>query len=459
MVLKNKTVLVLGLGITGVSSAKALSSLKAKVVVCDNKTKDQLTKYIDELKDYEICYKLGGMDIELEDIDLIVKSPGVPLDVEVLKKAYEKGIEVVTDIELAYRLCNNKFIAISGTNGKTTTTALLGKILKNNNMNVHVTGNIGVGILWEIVNSNDDDIFVIEASSFQLENTKSFKPKVSVLTNITPDHINWHKSFDNYVKAKKKIYKNQDSDDYTVLNYNDAILNKAKEEIKSNIIFFSSTEKLDEGVYIDGEYIVINMNGNYQRVMKYKDIRMIGKHNLENSLAAICVAWAIGVDFEIIAETLREFKGIEHRFEEVACINGAKYYNDSKGTNPDSSISALEALNKPIILIAGGYDKGSDFEAFIKAFDGKVEALILLGETAKQIQNTAINLGFDNIYKVRDMCEAVNTAYTLSREGSNVLLSPACASWDMYDNFEIRGTHFKKCVEDLRRLEDGQKEG
>ncbi|WP_275935239.1 UDP-N-acetylmuramoyl-L-alanine--D-glutamate ligase [Abyssisolibacter fermentans] len=457
--MKNKTVLVLGLGITGVSSAKALSSLKAKVVVCDNKTKDQLTKYIDELKDYEICYKLGGMDIELEDIDLIVKSPGVPLDVEVLKKAYEKGIEVVTDIELAYRLCNNKFIAISGTNGKTTTTALLGKILKNNNMNVHVTGNIGVGILWEIVNSNDDDIFVIEASSFQLENTKSFKPKVSVLTNITPDHINWHKSFDNYVKAKKKIYKNQDSDDYTVLNYNDAILNKAKEEIKSNIIFFSSTEKLDEGVYIDGEYIVINMNGNYQRVMKYKDIRMIGKHNLENSLAAICVAWAIGVDFEIIAETLREFKGIEHRFEEVACINGAKYYNDSKGTNPDSSISALEALNKPIILIAGGYDKGSDFEAFIKAFDGKVEALILLGETAKQIQNTAINLGFDNIYKVRDMCEAVNTAYTLSREGSNVLLSPACASWDMYDNFEIRGTHFKKCVEDLRRLEDGQKEG
>lgn len=457
--LKDKTILVLGLGISGVSSAKALRKFGAKVVVCDNKTKQQLSKHIDELKDYEIYYKLGTNDIDLDDIDLIVKSPGVPLDVKVLKKAREKNIEIVTDIEFAYRICANKIIAISGTNGKTTTTTLLGEILKNNNMNVHVTGNIGVGILWEVVNSNDDDIFVIEASSFQLENTKSFKPKVSVLTNITPDHINWHKSFDNYVKAKKKIYKNQDSDDYTVLNYNDAILNKAKEEIKSNIIFFSSTEKLDEGVYIDGEYIVINMNGNYQRVMKYKDIRMIGKHNLENSLAAICVAWAIGVDFEIIAETLREFKGIEHRFEEVACINGAKYYNDSKGTNPDSSISALEALNKPIILIAGGYDKGSDFEAFIKAFDGKVEALILLGETAKQIQNTAINLGFDNIYIVRDMCEAVNTAYTLSREGSNVLLSPACASWDMYDNFEIRGTHFKKCVEDLRRLEDGQKEG
>ncbi|WDV44181.1 UDP-N-acetylmuramoyl-L-alanine--D-glutamate ligase [Clostridiaceae bacterium M8S5] len=449
--MKNKKILVLGLGISGVSSAKSLCKLGAEVVVCDSKSSEQLTKYINDLKDYDIEYHLGTNNIDVKDIDLVVKSPGVPLGVEILKKAREKNIEIVTDIELAYRMSDNTMVAITGTNGKTTTTALIGEMLKGTNEKVHVTGNIGVGILWEVVNCEKNDIFVIECSSFQLENTSKFKPKISVFTNITPDHLKWHGSFENYMNAKKKIYANQDLYDYTVLNYDDKLLRNISDEINSNIIYFSTEEKIANGIYVDGNDIIVNIDGHSKKLMKCNDIRIIGKHNLENSLAAIAVSWILGVDKEVIKDTLQSFKTDEHRLEEVDTINGVTYYNDSKGTNLDSSIKALEAVASPIVLIAGGYDKGYDFKEFISAFNGKVETLILMGETAKQIENTAINLGFSNIYIVEDMKEAVSTAYSFAKVGYNVLLSPACASWDMYSNFEQRGNHFKKCVNDLRR--------
>jgi len=450
MNLWNKNILILGLAISGVSTAKALNRLGVNITINDMKTAEELSTYINDLSDIRIDYQLGKNIIDIDSFDYIIKSPGIPLNVPIIEKAVEMGIEVITDIELAYRLAENPFVAITGTNGKTTTTTLLGRIFKNFGNNCHVTGNIGVGILWELVNSTKEDVFVIETSSFQLESTKYFKPKVSLIINITPDHLNWHKSMDNYIKAKAKIFANQDENDYTILNYDDPIVREFNKEAKSNIIYFSVNNKLDKGIYIDEEYIVINDGEKTERIMPYKEVRIPGKHSLENALGALGVGWVMGVDINIIIDTLKEFEGVEHRLEYVDTIDGMKFYNDSKGTNPDASIKAVEALESPILLIAGGMDKGSDFEDFIGSFNNKVKSLILLGETAKKIKDTAISQGFNNIYIVETMKEAVLIAYEIGEKGDNILLSPACASWDMYKDFEERGRDFKMAVKSIR---------
>lgn len=458
MNIKDKNILIMGLGISGVSTAKALYSLGAKISILDAKTEEQLSSYINELKDINVSYFLASNEMELNNIDLIIKSPGIPLDLPILKKAEALGIEIITDIELANRISNNSMIAITGTNGKTTTTTLIGEIIKKTGTNCHVTGNIGVGILWETVNSKTDDIFVVEASSFQLESTKLFKPNISLIINITPDHIKWHRTFENYVKSKKKIYINQDKNDYTVLNYDDPILREIGDVIDSQIIFFSQRNILSKGVYLQDDIIVINDGKSIIPIMSYREIKIPGRHNLENALAAVSVGWALGIDIDIIVQTLKEFEGVEHRLEYVDTIDGISFYNDSKGTNPNASIKAIEALEKPIILIAGGYDKGSEFDEFIRKFNGKVHSLILLGETANKIKNTAISMGFSNIYIVGTMKEAVQKSYEIGNKNFKVLLSPACASWDMYNNYEIRGKDFKQSVASLRRLKNGQKE-
>lgn len=450
MMLKDKNVLILGLAISGVSTAKALDKLGAHIIITDMKKEEELSRYIEELKDIDIKYVLGSNDVALDDISIIIKSPGIPLDIPLICEAKNKGLEVITDIELAYRISKNPLITITGTNGKTTTTALTGELFKNAEKSCHVTGNIGVGILWEIVNSNDNDIFVIEASSFQLESTKNFKPKVSVITNITPDHINWHKSYDNYINAKKKVFINQDKNDFTILNYDDQTLRDIYKEVKSNVIFFSASNKLEHGVYLDGDYIVVNDGSCVEKIMRHSDIRIPGKHNLENALAAVAISWCMGIKYNIIEKTLKEFEGVEHRIEFVEKINGVCFYNDSKGTNSDASIKAIEAINSPIVLIAGGMDKGSEFDEFIESFDNKVKALILLGETATKIKKAAINRGFNNIYIVGNINEAVQKSFEIANSGDNVLLSPACASWDMFDSYEERGNVFKREVRSMR---------
>ncbi|WP_235601287.1 UDP-N-acetylmuramoyl-L-alanine--D-glutamate ligase [Tissierella sp. P1] len=371
----------------------------------------------------------------------------MPPTAPILLKAQLRNIEITTDIELAYRISpTDRIITITGTNGKTTTTALIGEIFKKADYNTYVAGNIGVGILWNMVNAEKEDVFVIEASSFQLENTIYFKPRVSLITNITPDHLNWHGSLNNYISAKKKIFKNQDESDYTVLNYDDKTLREMEEEVNSNIIWFSVNHKLDNGVYIDGDYIVIKDGETIIKALPHKDLKII----LENALASIAVGWAMGIDVEIIAKVLSEFKGLEHRIEYVETIDEMSFYNDSKGTNPDSTIKAIEAINSPIILIAGGYDKGSEFDELIKSFNGKVKDLILLGETKEKIKETALTCGFNNIHLVENMHEAVKLAYDLGQRKDNILLSPACASWDMYSNFEERGQDFKDAVYGLK---------
>ena len=451
MYLKNKRVLVLGLGISGLSTVKALDSLESQIIVYDSKTEIELKDFFNEISDIHIEKWLNKKEIYLENIDLIVKSPGIPPTSEVLLEAYRQNIEVITDIELAYRISpTEKIIAITGTNGKTTTTTLVGEIIKKANYNMHLAGNIGVGILWDMVNAKADDVFVIEASSFQLENTVSFRPQISLILNITPDHLDWHGSLEHYIDSKKKICQNQTEKDFTILNYDDPIIRKMADDLKSNIIWFSVNEKLNKGIYIDGEDIVINDGENIIKVMTYKDIKILGKHNLENVLGSIGICYSMDIDMKIIAQSIREFKGVEHRIEYVTNINGISFYNDSKGTNPESTIKAIEAIASPIILIAGGYNKGSEFDNLVKSFNNKIKDLVLLGETKEKIKEAAEKAGIINIHLVEDMKEAVKLSYSLGESKDNILLSPACASWGMYNNFEERGQDFKNAVYALK---------
>jgi len=456
MDVNNMHVLILGLGISGVSTAKALKKLGAKISITDLKKEEELKDYINQLDGMDVNLILGTNSVPLDGVDLIVKSPGIPLKIDIIKEAKERSIDVITDLELAYRLFPNRnYIAITGTNGKTTTTTLTGQLFKEAGFTTHVSGNIGVGILWDLINSQDEDVFVIETSSFQLENTYEFKPKISVILNITPDHIDWHGSYEKYIEAKKKIFINQTKDEYTVLNYDDMQLRSLKDEVKSNLVWFSVDNVLEKGVYIEDNTIVIKDGVETHKVMTIDEIQILGKHNLENVLASVSVGWIMGLDIDVMRKAIREFKGVKHRIEYVASINGVKYYNDSKGTNPDASIKAIKAVNPPIILIAGGKDKGVPFDEFIQSFNERVKDLVLLGEAKDKIRETALRYGFKNIHLVNTIREAVYKSFQLAKEGDNVLLSPACTSWDMYASYEERGKDFKKAVFDLKEEENG----
>lgn len=450
MYLKNKNVLVIGLGITGLSAVKALEKLEANISLYDSKDEEALGSFFYEIKDIQVKKYLNGKKPILDNIDLILKSPGVPLDIPILIEAKMKNIEIITDLELYYRIKSGKnMIVITGTNGKTTTTRLTGEIFRKAEYNTYIAGNIGIGILDDVLKDKDDDIIVVEASSFQLENTIHFKPHISAIINITPDHISWHGSLDNYIESKKKIFKNQNNDDYTILNYDDKILRQVSKSIKSNIIWFSVKEKLENGAFIEDDWIVLSHDGKTTRIVKLDEIQILGKHNLENILTSICISWAMGLKKEEIRTGVSEFKGVEHRMEYVKTTEGIAFYNDSKGTNPDSTVKAIEALSSPIILIAGGYDKGSEYDELIHSFNGKIKDLILIGETREKIKKVAIEKGFSRIHLVDSMKEAVKLSYELGEEKDNVLLSPACASWGMYSNFEERGKDFKNIVESL----------
>jgi UDP-N-acetylmuramoylalanine--D-glutamate ligase len=450
MNLKNKKVLVLGLGITGISTIKALDKLGADIVLSDKKTEEDLKDVLNKINYISMEKHLNTDEFDLQGIDLIIKSPGIPPFVKLLKIANENGIEVITDIEFAYRVSQNKnFIAITGTNGKTTSTMLTGEILRKAKIKTHVVGNIGTGIMDKILEAGNDDVFVTELSSFQLEHTSTFKPKIGLITNITPDHLDWHGSFENYRDAKLKIFRNQDKMDYLILNYDDINLRGLKNKVKSKVIYFSTKEKLQEGIYADEEYIIINYHNDSLKLMRCDELKILGKHNLENALGCIGIAIAMGISIDILKEALKTFQGVEHRLEFVATWDGITFYNDSKGTNPDASMKAVEAVKKPIILIAGGYDKGSSYDEFIRSFNGKVKTLILLGQTKEKIKEAAMANNFTNFFLVNNMKEAVGVSSKIGIQGDNVLLSPACASWGMYKNYEERGKDFKKEVFDL----------
>ncbi len=443
-----KNILVLGLGISGVSTAKALDSLGLKFSIYDGKKKEDLSTDLSELENLEFKGYFNEEPGDLGSFDLAIKTPGMPLDLEIIGKLKELDIEVISDLEFAYRLgLTDNLIVITGTNGKTTTTALTGEIFKEASEDVSVVGNIGVGILWELVKGDRDRVFVIEASSFQLESTRCLKPKISAILNISPDHLNWHGSFENYYQAKLKASINQDEKDFVVLNYGDPYLNKL--QLDSKILYFSMNDMPENGSWYDGTSLYFVKDKLREKIVDRKDIQIVGDHNIENILAAISISKAYGLSNDFIKRAIENFKGVPHRIEYVAEVRGVKYYNDSKGTNVDASIKAIDAIGKNIVLIAGGKDKGSDFDEFIESFKGRVKDLILLGETGEKLRQTALNHGFTNIHMVDNMEEAVSKGAFISKEGDVVLLSPACASWDMYPSFEVRGDDFKRNVESL----------
>ncbi|HAS91684.1 MAG TPA: UDP-N-acetylmuramoyl-L-alanine--D-glutamate ligase, partial [Clostridiales bacterium] len=351
------------------------------------------------------------------------------------------------DIEAAYRVTNSPIVSITGTNGKTTTTTLIGEMVRESGKPYKVTGNIGFGIYYDALTAKEEEILVAEVSSFQLAGTSKYKPHISVLTNITPDHLDYHHTVENYIEAKFKNVINQDENDYAILNYEDETIRNYSDKIKAKKIFFSSERILEDGIFLEKGQMFYGTGNNKVFIINTKDIFIPGKHNLENAMAAGGAAIALGIDVMVISKVLREFKGVEHRLEFTGEYKKVKFYNDSKGTNPDASIKAIQGIEKPIILIAGGYDKKSSYDDFIKAFDNKVKALILLGQTAEDIQKCALKYGFENIYRVETMDEAVKKSFELAEEGDNVVLSPACASWGMYPNYEVRGRDFKERVE------------
>lgn len=444
---ENMNILIMGLGVTGESSIKALRGKVAGIFVYEDKDileveKELFTKNIHDVKIFDFKERS-----KLEDIDLIIKSPGINPRHMLLSVAEKIGLPVYSDIELAYRLYPNRIIvAVTGTNGKTTTSILAGEVFKQAGYNTKVVGNVGVGILEAMEGSQQGDLFVVEASSFQLEHTISFKPKAAAITNITPDHLDWHGNMDSYIAAKYKIFANQKQDDKLILNFEDPLLRNINHYAVSNILLFSSMRSLEKGIFIDNDWIVKKTGSNVERILPLSEINLPGIHNIENVMTVVGLAVGIGVSSDSIRKTVGGFFGVPHRLELVGTINGVKFYNDSKGTNPDSSIKALQALPSPIILIAGGYNKGSDFTDLLIAYKNKGKAIILLGATANSICKRAKELDITEFNMVESMEAAVEKALEISSENDIVLLSPACASWDMYKNYEERGDHFKAIV-------------
>lgn len=453
MEVNEKTVLVAGMARSGLSAAKLLYRLGVRVIVYDRKPYKEVSSMVEELKSVINCEFCLGEEPDnlLEQVDLIVLSPGIPTDVPFLVKAKDMGIEVISEVELAYQYCKAPILAVTGTNGKTTTTTLLGELVKASGRITHVVGNIGVPFTAKVEETEPSHMAVVEISSFQLQTVVDFRPWISLMLNLTPDHLDRHKTIENYLAAKARIFENQGEGDFLILNGDDPLLKELRPNNGSKVLYFSRLRVLEEGAWVEDGHIMINVGKGILSICPVEQVGIPGSHNLENALAAALAAALAGVDSLTIAKVLKEFPGVEHRIEKVDIIDGVVYYNDSKGTNPDSSIKAIEAMKGPVVLIAGGFDKKASFIDFIDAFGDKVKELVLLGETADTIAATAKQKGFTNIHMTNTMEEAVEKACTLSNPGWNVLLSPACASWDMYTDFEERGRVFKEAVKALRR--------
>lgn len=450
--MKDKNVLVVGLGNSGKAAVQAMIKLGATVAVQDSKTENDIdSKFMSFLKEHDVICFLGRIPDDMSVFDMLIVSPGVPLDLGFIKEAKDGGAEIIGELEVAYREGKGKYVAITGTNGKTTTTTLVGEIYKASGRKTHIVGNIGVAVISKALSVEEDEWMVTECSSFQLESIKEFKPEVSAILNLTPDHLDRHKTMENYGHAKAQVFANQDENQYCVVNFDDKECFALTETCKAKVVPFSRKEELEFGAYVrDGIIVIADENGETIEICSVDDLKIPGSHNLENALAASAVGYFGGIDKDVIAQTLRTFSGVEHRIELCNEIKGVRYINDSKGTNPDAAIKAIEAMKENIILIAGGYDKNSEYDEFVAAFEGRVKTLLLLGKTAEKIKDAAEKVGFTNSMILENMEACVREAYNIAKPGDVVLLSPACASWDMYTSFEQRGNHFKNCVNAMK---------
>lgn len=451
MEIQGKRVLVVGSGKSGIGAVSLLNAVGAVPVLFDGNEKldpEEIRLRAGGRKDLDI-YVGSVPEEEKKQIVLVVISPGVPVDAPFLTEYRERGIPVWGEIELAYTFARGKIAAITGTNGKTTTTTLVGQIMEAYYSSVFVVGNIGNPYTEAALLTREDSVTVAEISSFQLETIHSFRPEVSAILNITPDHLNRHHTMECYVETKQMIARNQTGEDVCVLNYEDEYTREFGRRCPAKVIYFSSARKLTEGIYLDGEEIFYAQDGKIRGLMNIHEMNLVGMCNVENVMAAIAIGNAMKVPMDVILKTVREFKAVEHRIEFVATRNGVDYYNDSKGTNPDAAIQGIRAMNKPTVLIGGGYDKQSEYDQWIEAFDGKVKAFVLIGQTRDKIAECAKKHGVKNIILADTFEEAFSVCVEQAQPGDAVLLSPACASWGMFPNYEVRGKVFKELVEKI----------
>ena len=442
--------LIVGAGRSGIASAKMLKALGQDTVVFDGNENLDTKGIKEKVGADKIEFILGkATKKQLADIDICVVSPGVPLDTDIMKTVESAGVPVWSEIELAYRYDKGTVIAITGTNGKTTTTSLVYEIVKKWNEDTLLVGNIEIPYTGLALESKDEGYTVAEISSFQLETMRTFKPHVSAILNITPDHLDRHKTMENYAEIKKSIAVNQDENDFCVLNFEDDVLCQFGKEVKCKAVYFSSVRELEDGVYYKDGEIVLSENGEKTVVVRTDEVNLVGLHNFENIAAAVAMTYYAGVPLDIIREVTKKFVAVEHRIEFVEKINGVKYFNDSKGTNTDAAIKAIDAMPSETVLIAGGYDKKSDYAEWISHLHGKCKLLLLMGQTKENIAAACDKAGFSAYRFVESMEEAVEIAYENADDGDCVLLSPACASWGMFKCYQERGDVFKKCVREL----------
>lgn len=451
MKLEGKRIFIFGTGKSGISAAKLLQKAAAELIIYDGNDKQDLDEVKAKLPvDFNGTILLGTIPEGLLDtIDLLILSPGVPTDLELVSRMKEKHIPVWGEIELAYYFSKGRIIGITGTNGKTTTTTLVGEMMKTHFENVFVVGNIGVPYTEMVQKTTEESVTVAEISSFQLETIETFKPDVSAILNITPDHLNRHHTMENYIAAKRNITLNQREEEVCILNYEDETLRKMGGELKTKVFYFSSLRSLEQGIYLEEDNIIYNDGNMKTLVCNIHELNVFGRHSYENVMAAVACGIFLGVPMDKIKYAITNFVAVEHRIEYVTTKNGVKYYNDSKGTNPDASMKAIESMQSPTLLIAGGYDKGSEYDEWMEKFGNKIRYLVLLGQTRDKIAETARRHSFENIIFAETLEEAVNICAEKSMPGDSVLLSPACASWGMFKDYEERGNLFKEYVKNL----------
>lgn len=449
----NKRYLVVGAGISGIAAAKLAKKMGAAVCLTDAKAETDIKYDLAALRSSGIELALGEQtEALLVGVDCIVVSPAVPIGIALLQKAQQKDIEIISEVEMAYRLAQAPLYAVTGTNGKTTTTTLLGLLLKERYEKVGVGGNIGNPLCEEVTRVAANGCTIAEISSYQLESVKDFHPHIAAVLNVTPDHIARHGSVDVYQAVKERIFSQQTEEDFLVLNYDDVRTRSMAQRTKSQVAFFSRQEILSQGAFVKDGWVVIAWANQQYPICRIDDILIKGGHNIENVLAAVMVAFFAEVAAEKMVPVLKTFAGVEHRIEPVNVHNGVAYYNDSKATNPESAIKAVETFAGHIILLAGGHDKNTDLSEFMKLVCKRVDYLILLGASTERFKEAALAAGFaaDNIYEAGySMENAVNKAYEIAKAPQTVLLSPACASYDMFEGYEERGRAFKQLVNKL----------
>jgi UDP-N-acetylmuramoylalanine--D-glutamate ligase len=447
---RGKRFTVLGAGRSGLASVKLLLKKRAKVFLSDSASAKKLADTAKELEALGVEYEFGKNTHAVLEADTIVVSPGVPLDTPILKLAREKNIPIIGEIELASEFAEAPIVAITGTNGKTTTTTLTGEIFKADAWNTVVAGNIGTAFADVVEDAQGEKaVCVLEVSSFQLDTIKSFRPKVSVILNITPDHLDRYKNYEAYIQSKFRITENQRGHDIFVFNYDDEVLRSFADSLAIRTLGFSLKEELKSGAYLSDDDLIIRIGKEKDVVIAKEDLGIPGPHNLMNTMASVLAARSLGAELEAIRKTLKKFKGVEHRIEFVRELRGVKYYNDSKATNVDSVKYALQSFKEPIVLIAGGKDKGNNYDAIKDLVKEHVKAIVTIGDGAKALEK--FFKGIVPLYPAEHSMEkAVGIAKDQSEKGDVIILSPACASFDMFDNFEHRGKVFKEIVNGLK---------